>query len=257
MKKIKNKIRDFLRSFFHAFILILGFLLIWQGLVSGLGLPNFLLPGPLLIAEEIIENKFLLWREFWPTALETLIGFFLAMIWGVLIALLMRFSRVARYWILPIIVVSQAIPTFAIAPFLVIWFGYGMSSKIAVTVFALFFPITVAFYDGLRRISSDWLALATVMKARPLLRLWVLEIPSALPGLASGLRVAAAWAPMAAIIGEWVGSSRGLGFLMLNANAQADTPLMFSALVILVIFSLLLYYCVDLGLKKWIFWENK
>jgi putative hydroxymethylpyrimidine transport system permease protein len=126
-----------------------------------------------------------------------------------------------------------------------------------VTIFALFFPITVAFYDGLRRVSVEWLALAKVMQAKPLLRLWRLEIPAALPGLASGLRVAAAWAPMAAVIGEWVGSSRGLGFLMLNANAEADTPLMFSALFVLVIFSLILYYAVDLGLKKWIFWENK
>jgi putative hydroxymethylpyrimidine transport system permease protein len=244
-------------GFFRPLLLILGFLLIWQGLVSGLDLPNFLLPGPFLVFQEIFENKFLLWRESWPTVLEALLGFLLAMIWGVLIALLMRFSRGARYWILPIILISQAIPTFAIAPFLVIWFGYGMSSKIAVTVFALFFPITVGFYDGLRRVSREWLDLAQVMKARPLLKLWVLEIPAALPGLASGLRVAAAWAPMAAIIGEWVGSSRGLGFLMLNANAQADTPLMFSALMVLVIFSLLFYYSIDVGLRKWIFWENK
>jgi putative hydroxymethylpyrimidine transport system permease protein len=246
-----------MKGIFRAVLLCIGFLLIWQGLVQGFNLPNFLLPSPGVVFKEMWDDQFLLWRQFWPTALETLIGFSLAILWGVLVALWMRFSRIAQYWFLPILLISQAIPTFAIAPFLVIWLGYGMGSKVAVTVFALFFPITVAFYDGLRRVGVDYLALSKVMQAKPILRLLFLEIPSALPGLASGIRVAAAWAPMAAVIGEWVGSSRGLGFLMLNANAQADTPLMFSALFVLVIFSLFLYYLVDFGLKKWIFWENK
>ena len=249
--------RKNIKKISRTLILLIAFFGIWQGLIFCLDLPSYLLPSPLTVLKEMFQERALLWRQFCPTLGETLMGFGVAILWGILIALLLRLSRTLRYWILPVILISQAIPTFAIAPFLVIWFGFGLSSKVAVTVFALFFPITIAFYDGLQRVSVNFLALAKAMRAKTFYRLKVLEIPSALPGLASGLRMASVWAPMAAVIGEWVGSSKGLGFLMLNANAEADTPLMFSALLVLVIFSIFLYYVVDFVLRKWIFWEGQ
>jgi putative hydroxymethylpyrimidine transport system permease protein len=238
-------------------ILILVSLCLWKGMIIGFHLPPYLLPGPVEVITTVIQNHALLWREFLPTFAEAMVGFWLAVLWGVGMAFLFRLSGIARYWLLPIILMSQAIPTFAIAPFLVIWFGFGMMSKVAVTVFALFFPITLAFYDGLRRVPIHLMMLARVMRATTWQRLRWIEIPSALTGLASGLRMSAVWAPMAALIGEWVGSSQGLGFLILNANAQADTALMFSAIMVLVAFSLGLYALVDMGLKKWIFWEGQ
>ncbi len=246
-----------MRSIFKGLILILVSLFIWQGLIVGFHFPPYLLPGPLEVMTTMVQNHALLWREFLPTFAESMLGFWLAVVWGVGMAFLFRLSRIARYWLLPIILMSQAIPTFAIAPFLVIWFGFGMTSKVAVTVFALFFPITLAFYDGLRRVPIHFMTLAKVMRARTWQRLRWIEIPAALPGLASGLRMSAVWAPMAALIGEWVGSSKGLGFLILNANAEADTALMFSAIMVLVLFSLGLYALIDFGLKKWIFWEGQ
>ena len=238
----------------RGLIVLVGLVLLWQVIVVVLQLPDYLVASPWQVGVTIWQSKLLLVQEAWPTLAETLIGLGIAVLWGVLIALLMALFRVLRFWILPIILVSQAIPTFAIAPLFVVWFGYGMSSKVAVTIFALFFPVTIAFFDGLRRADQGWLDMAKVMGANRYRTLWFLQLPAALPALASGVRVATAWAPMAAVIGEWVGSSQGLGFLMLNANSRLDIPLMFAALVVLVAMSLVLYGIVDRVLKRCIRW---
>jgi putative hydroxymethylpyrimidine transport system permease protein len=167
----------------------------------------------------------------------------------------MVFISPITYWVLPLLIISQAVPTFAIAPLLVIWLGYGMASKIAVTVMMLFFPITSAFFDGLRRTPSHWLALAKTMNAKKWRLFWYIRIPRALPELATGIRVATAIAPIGAIVGEWVGASQGLGFLMLNANARMQIDLMFAVLFTIIIFSLVLYYVVDHLLRSAIRWH--
>jgi putative hydroxymethylpyrimidine transport system permease protein len=160
-------------------------------------------------------------------------------------------------WLMPVIVISQAIPTFAIAPLLVIWFGYGEASKVITAMTMIFFPITSSFYDGLRRTPRAWLDLAASMGASSWSILWHIRIPSALPNLASGLRVATAIAPIGAIIGEWVGSSHGLGFLMLNANGRLEIDLMFAALFSITLITLILYYTVDHLLRRFIFWARE
>jgi putative hydroxymethylpyrimidine transport system permease protein len=150
---------------------------------------------------------------------------------------------------------SQAIPTFAIAPLLVLWFGYGMASKIVMTVIVIFFSVASAFYDGLRRADPAWLDLAETMNARPWRALWFLRVPAALPQLATGIRVAAVFAPIGAIIGEWVGASRGLGYLMLQANARMQVDMLFAALLILALFAVGLYAVVDWALRRAMPWD--
>ena len=240
--------------FVRSSVLLIGFVALWQFLVWAFQLPTYLVPAPLQVASTLWYSKLLLLQQTWPTLVETLLGLLIAIIWGVVIALSMSLFRIMRFWMLPILLISQAIPTFAIAPLFVVWFGYGMSSKVAVTIFALFFPVTIAFFDGLRRTESGWLDMAKVMNGNRFRILWYIQLPAAMPALASGIRVATAWAPMAAVIGEWVGSSQGLGFLMLNANSRMDIPLMFAALLVLIVMSLLLYFVVDRGLKAIICW---
>jgi putative hydroxymethylpyrimidine transport system permease protein len=130
-----------------------------------------------------------------------------------------------------------------------------MSSKIAMAVLIIFFPVTAAFYDGLRSTEPEWLELARVMKAKPLAVIRHIRIPAALPAFASGLRVATAVAPIGAIVGEWVGSSKGLGFYMLHANARMQIDTMFAALAILAILALTLYFFVDRTMSKIVFWQ--
>ncbi len=156
---------------------------------------------------------------------------------------------------MPVLVVSQALPVFALAPILTLWLGYGLASKVAMATLIIYFPVTSAFYDGLRRVPQGWLELAQNMGGSRTAILRQIRIPAAMPAFGSGLRVATAVAPIGAVVGEWVGSSHGLGYLMLHANARLQIDMMFAALLVLAVISLTVFYLVDWTLKRAIRWR--
>ena len=166
----------------------------------------------------------------------------------------MAYFRPARRWLLPVLVISQAVPVFALAPLLVLWFGYGIASKVAMATLIIYFPVTAAFHDGLRRTEPGWLDLARTMDASRWSALRHVRIPAALPALSSGLRVATAVAPIGAVVGEWVGSSAGLGYLMLHANARMQIDVMFAALFTLAVLAVALYFTMDTLLRRAMPW---
>jgi putative hydroxymethylpyrimidine transport system permease protein len=244
-----------IKLFFRGLFILLSLILMWQIIIIIFHLPSYILPSPREVFTSWYLYKNLIASESITTIIETLIGLALGTLLGCVAALIMAFCRPITFWLLPILIISQAIPTFAIAPLLVIWFGYGMASKIATAIIMIFFPITSAFFDGLRQTPPDWLDLAKVMNAKKWRFFYYIRIPAALPQFASGLRVATVIAPIGAIIGEWVGASHGLGFLMLNANARMQIDLMFAGLFTLMIFSLTLYFIVDKLLRLFIPWQ--
>ena len=216
----------------------------WQALVTLAGLPPFILPGPWRVGESLVGNAGLIAFHAGATLVEVVIGLVLGAILGTLTALGLVASPLARRIVRPALVLTQALPVFALAPILTLWLGYGMGSKIVIAVLIIYFPVTSAFFDGLMATPPGWLDLARTMQARPTATLWRIRVPAALPALASGLRLAAVYAPIGAVIGEWVGASRGLGYLMLLANGRAKTDLMFAALVVLALMTLALYRVV-------------
>ena len=241
--------------FKRIILLLLGLLILWQLIIWLFHLPVYFVPSVCNVGLEFIHEPGLLWAQTWPTLLEALVGLIMALISGVVLAVLMSLSQPVKFWLLPLMVVSQAIPTFAFAPIIVIWLGYGVLSKIAVTAFVLFFVIASALFDGLERTPRVWLDMAAIEQASRWRTLSLIRFPAALPSLGSGLKMAAAWAPMAAVIGEWVGASRGLGFLMLNANARVDTPLTFAALVVLIFMSMILYGLISILVQRYWWWS--
>ncbi|TNC73096.1 ABC transporter permease [Rubellimicrobium roseum] len=220
-------------------------LLAWQALIALGDLPPFILPGPIRVAQALWANVLLIAGHAVVTLAEILTGLVLGAILGGLSAILLAASPLARSALRPMLVLSQAIPVFALAPLLTLWLGYGFWSKVAMALLIIYFPVTSAFFDALVRTPADWVGLARVMGARPAAVLLHLRIPAALPGLASGLRLAAVYAPIGAVIGEWVGAAQGLGYLMLLANGRARIDLMFAALIVLVLITLSLHYLVD------------
>lgn len=179
-------------------ILLVG----WYGLVKGLNIPHYLLPLPSDVWHSLNTQYALLWQHTQVTFIEIAVGLVLGVLFGLLSALVLSFSASLRALLLPLLIVSQAIPVFAIAPLLVLWLGYGMASKIAMTVLIIYFPITAACYDGLCNTPKAYLELAKTLKIRPLAMLWRVRLPAALPALASGLRIAVSIAPIGAVIGE-------------------------------------------------------
>jgi putative hydroxymethylpyrimidine transport system permease protein len=240
---------------FRGILITIVLLLVWQVIVLLLHLPPYILPSPLLVFHALSQSFTIILQQAVPTIFEAGLGFICSLIFGCFGALILVYCRPARIWFLPILLVSQALPTFAIAPLFVIWFGYGVASKIATTTLMLFFPITSSFYDGLCRTPQGYLDLAQTMNATKWRTLLQIRIPAALPSLASGLRLAATYAPMGAVIGEWVGASRGLGFLILNANSRMQIDLMFAAIIILIALTLVFYFVIDYVLKKFITWK--
>lgn len=225
---------------------------LWHGLVIAAGLPHFILPSPARVAETLWTSRALLAEHAWITMAEVLIGLFLGVVLGALMAIGLAASPVARALVRPMLVFTQAVPVFALAPILTLWLGYGLGSKIAMALLIIFFPVTSAFFDGLMTTPKGYLDMARVMGATRWQTLRRLQIPAALPGLASGIRLAAVYAPIGAIIGEWVGASRGLGYLMLLANGRAKTDLMFAALIVLAVFTVILHRAVDMACTRWI-----
>ncbi|SMG52104.1 ABC transporter permease [Paracoccus sp. J56] len=230
--------------------LIVTVLVLWQGVIWLAGMPPFLLPSPRAVLEALWLNRAEITRHAGFTLAEVVLGFTLGSALGAALAVVMGFSQKLTGVLRPILTFSQTIPVFALAPILTLWLGFGMSPKVAMTVLIVFFPVVSAFLDGLMRTPQAALDLAQVMGASPIRIMRHLRIPAALPGLATGLRLAAVYAPIGAVIGEWVGGARGLGALMIHANGRMKTDLVFAALLVLSVMTVVFARLVALALHR-------
>ena len=234
----------------------LGLIAAWEALVWLTGLPPYILPAPSRVAVILVQRFDLLVEQAAWTASEMVLGLALGLVLGAALAVIFAASAGWRRWALPLVIVSQAIPVIAVAPLLVLWLGYGMASKVAMAALVIFFPVVSSLYDGLRRTDPGWLELARTMNAPPRAVLLQIRLPAALPAFASGVRIAAAVAPIGAVIGEWVGASAGLGFLMTQSLARGQTPLAFAALTILCLLGLALYTAADRLARRLVPWHS-
>lgn len=217
----------------------------------------FILPGPYRVLTTLLEQSGSLLHHAGITLLEILLGLVLGSVLGVLTALLVNSIALARLYVMPLIVASQALPVFAIAPLLVLWFGLGLGSKIAMATLIIYFPVASALNDGLSRADRNFLDIARMYGSSPLQTLTKFRLPAALPSLASGIRVAATIAPIGAVVGEWVGASGGLGYVINQANARMQTDTVFAGLVLLIVMVLVLRAAIDLILDKLVFWAPR
>lgn len=234
----------------------LGLAAAWELLVWLTGVPPYILPPPSKIASVLADRWDLLLDQALWTGTEMLLGFALGLLLGAALAIVFAASAGWRRWALPLVIASQAVPVIAIAPLLVLWLGYGMASKVVMAALVIFFPVVSSLYDGLRRTDEGWLELAHTMDAPPWAILLQIRLPAALPAFASGARIAAAVAPIGAVIGEWVGASAGLGYLMTQQLARGQTPLAFAALFVLCLLGIGLYAVTDRVLRRLVPWQS-
>ncbi len=226
-------------------------LALWQAVIWLAAPPPFILPPPAAVFDALVARHALLARHGLTTLAEIIAGLGLGVAAGAAGATVMALAPRLRRLMLPAVVASQAIPVFALAPLLVLWLDYGMASKVAMAALIIFFPVLVTLLDGLDRFDPGLADLGQVMLGRRpglaarLRLLRYLYGPAALPALGAGLRIAAAVAPIGAVIGEWVGAGRGLGWLMLQANARAQIDLMFAALLCLAVGGVVLFTAID------------
>ncbi|MEW6266955.1 MAG: ABC transporter permease [Thermodesulfobacteriota bacterium] len=224
--------------------LLVGVGLVWEAAVRQWEIPAYILPGPGLIFQVMWRRLDLLAGHALVTLAEMLLGLSLAVAAGFILALLIQASRTLERTLMPLVIASQTIPVFAIAPLLILWFGYGLGSKVVMAAIIVFFPIVINTVDGLRAADPDVLTLMKILEASPWQTLVKVRLPAALPFVFSGLKIAVSVSVIGAVIGEWVGARSGLGFLMIQANAQLQVALVFGAIFWLSVMGLGLYLIV-------------
>ena len=205
----------------------------WELCVRLFEIRAWLLPAPSAIAVALVQDAGLLLRHSWVTLEEVLVGFGVALFCGVTLGVAIALSRTVERSLYPFVIASQTIPIIVIAPLLLIWFGYGLTPKIIVVALIAFFPLAVNTVDGLKAVDPDTVSLLRTLGANRLQILVKAQLPSALPYLFSGARVAVAVSVIGAVIGEWVGSSEGLGYLMIRSKPQFLTERVFAAIALL------------------------
>src|SRR6056297_2531249 len=227
-------------------------LALWQVVVVLAAPPSYILPGPWDVAQTLWTARGQIGHHSIYTMSEVFLGLALGAVLGALSAIGLAASPLAQALLRPMMVFSQAIPVFVLAPILTLWLGYGIWPKVIMALLIIYFPVTSAFFDALMRTPTAWLDLAQVMGARRGRVMWRIRIPAALPGLASGLRLAAVYAPIGVIISEWVGASQGLGYLILLALGRVKVDLMFATTIALAVFTVLTYAAVDRLCRRWL-----
>jgi len=219
-------------------------------LANVLNLQDFLVPAPSEIAKTLWEDRSLLADNAWVTLKEIVLGFGCALVAGLAFAVGLHLSETLRRAFYPLIVASQTIPIIAVAPILVVWFGFGIGPKLAIIALICFFPITVNTLDGLRSVDPDAVKMMRTLDASRWAILRRVESPTALPFAFSGAKIAVAVAVIGAVFGEWAGSSSGLGYLMQLDNAALNTPRLWASVTVLSAMAILLFALLALLERK-------
>lgn len=228
----------------------------WYGIVLAFGVPSYLLPLPGDVLSRVISDFSFLMYHSWVTTYETLGGYLLSIVGGISLSIAIVSSRFIEKSIMPFLVLSQTFPKVALAPLIVVWFGLGFFPKLIVTFLVAFFPVVISTVVGFRSVDQEMLELCKSMRCSKLQLFWYFQLPFALPNILSGLKVAVALAVVGAVIAEWVGANEGLGYLLLRANANLDTTLLFAVLLMLMVIGVVLYYAVELLERLLIPWHT-
>jgi NitT/TauT family transport system permease protein len=230
-------------------------LIVWELTVRLFGVKLYILPPPSIVLATLWAKWSTIGMAAWYTAQPMLIGYALAILVGVLLALSFAVSRLIESIVYPQIVFLQIIPKIAVAPLFMIWFGYGLTSKVLVVFLLSFFPVVVSAVQGFRSLDPDIRDLARITGAGAWRMFWKVQVPHALPTLFTGFKVAAALAATAAVVAEFVSSDRGLGYLLVDYTNRFDTPGVFAAILVLSFLGLLLYAAVEVLERLLIPWH--
>ncbi|MET3976917.1 ABC transporter permease [Cellulosimicrobium sp. TH-20] len=222
----------------------------WRELV-----PAYLVPSPGAVRDTMVADWPMLLEHTWVTTMETVVGFVLAAAIGVATAVLLVYSPTAEKSLYPLILFAQVIPKIAIAPILVVWFGFGATPKIVLAVLIAFFPVVVSAVAGLRSIDPELLEMSATMGASRWKTFRKIRFPGSLPQLMSGLKVAVTLAVVGAVVGEFVGADRGLGYVLLLASGNLDAPLLFADLILMSLIGVVLFLLVELLERLLIPWH--
>jgi putative hydroxymethylpyrimidine transport system permease protein len=239
-------------------VAVLVLLAIWQIYVDASSVNSLLLPSPHLVLKALIDDRGTLWHNLKITAVEIVCGIALAACAGLLVAVLLHFSGIAKRSLYPILVTTQAIPIVIVAPLLILWLGFGLLPKLLVIGLVCFFPIVVTTLDGLEAVDPDLIKLLRTFDAGASQTFWRVELPNALPGLFTGLKLAAVLSVIGAVFAEQdAGSTSGLGYLLGVTIPNLETAEAFATVFVLAAFAILLFALLTLAERRALPWVHR
>ena len=239
-----------------AFALFLVILVIWQVTVRFFEIPDIILPSPTGIAYYLIRRDSLFISHLWPTLLQTIWGFTLAVAGGIMLAVIVALTEFGRRAVMPLLVVAQIVPKIAVAPLFMLWFGLGDLSRVLIAFLVAFFPIVINTVSGLSSVDHNLVLLGRAF-ARSRWKFFLkIQLPHAVPYLFDGMKVSITLAIIGVIVAEFVSSQRGLGYLIMFGNGRLDTEMMMSAIAVLSLMGLALYAVIALLARTLVYWRN-
>lgn len=236
-------------------LLVIALLAGWWAVTAAELVAPYILPSPGDTWQAAQQNAAYLAQNTWVTTWETVIGFIIATVVGIFVAVMMIYSSSFEKTVYPLILFAQVVPKIAIAPLFIVWLGFGPSPKILVAVLMAFFPIVISGLAGLRSVDPEILELTSTMGASKFRTFMKVRFPASLPQLMSGLKVAATLAVTGAVVGEFVGANEGLGYVILQANGSLDTAMLFAALIIMSLLGIVLFAIIEIAEKLLIPWH--
>jgi NitT/TauT family transport system permease protein len=241
-----SSLARFVQGTWRPVAVLAAILVAWWAVTAAELIKPYLVPSPGKTLDVILAQTSYFAHNTWITTYETLLGFAIAIAIGVLSAVVMVYSSTVEKSLYPLLLFAQVIPKIAIAPLFVVWLGFGLAPKIVVAVLMAFFPIVISTVTGLKSIDPEMLQLSSTMGAGAGQTFWKIRFPASLPHLFAGLKVAATMAVTGAVVGEFVGANEGLGYVILQANGNLDTPMLFAGLLIMSLLGVILFVAVEL-----------
>jgi NitT/TauT family transport system permease protein len=234
-----------LTSWIVPVVSIAAFMLVWEAIIRLFDVPIYLLPPPSKVLQVAIGQSAFLFKHAMATSWAILLGFGFAFAIGIPVATLMVYSASFSRAIYPILITAQVLPKVALAPLFIVWFGFGLMPKVVMTFLIAFFPIVVDTLSGLKSVRPESLMLLRSMGASRWQSFWKVRLPTALPHIFSGLKIAMTFAVVGAIVAEFVASDAGLGYVLVDARANLDMVMVFAAIFWLIALGFLFYFAVE------------
>jgi putative hydroxymethylpyrimidine transport system permease protein len=252
----EGRTRRLLKTYAPPILLVILAIGLWELLCRVLEVPDYLWPTPSLVVSSLVDNASEIGSDTWVTIREVIYGFLIAVAAGLGIGIALHLSGLLRRAVLPLLIASQSIPTVVLAPVLVLVMGFGIGPKLAIIALFCFFPIVVNTVDGLSSVDREYIRMMLTLDASRMAIFRRIEFPSALPLIFSGTRIAATYAAIGAVFGEWAGSEAGLGFRMLQAQGRLDTPYVFAAVLVVTLIAVAVFLLVTLIERLTIPWAK-
>lgn len=249
-------IRQVTKDYLPAALFFVAVLVVWQVSTAAFSIPTFLLPDPVTIMERVWTTRAMLTEALSTTMLSAVLGFLLGAAIAFLLGTLFIYSPAAERALLPWTIIIRTIPALAIAPLLTIWLGFGLAPKITLAAVAAFFPILINFHRGLASINREVSELLEVLDASRAQALFKVRLFAALPFAFAALKISSGAAVLAAIVAEFTGANRGIGTLIVSAGYQQDAPMLFSAILVSCVATIIFYYLIVILERVCLYWPD-